>query len=189
MIRSTSRFQGLGRCLLSVLLVIGSVPAFPQAAYQPTETEVKAAFLYHFAQLVTWPEEADPATPITIAIVGPDPFGPKLETTIGGQTVRGRALRIVRAASVTEIAGPAHIVFIGFKDRAECERSLTSLTKAPSLTVSSTTGFAKRGGMIEFRLTADERVSFDINVQAAGAAGLKMSSQLLKIARVVETAR
>ena len=103
--------------------------------------------------------------------------------------MRGRALRIVRAASVAEIGGPAHIVFIGFKERAECERSLAALTKSPSLTVSSTSGFAKRGGMIEFRLTGDERVGFDINVHAAGAAGLKMSSQLLKIARLVETAR
>jgi len=190
MFASTSRFPGLGRSLACVLLVVfAAAPAFPQTPYQPTENEVKAAFLYHFAQLVTWPEESDPATPITVAIVGPDPFGPKLETTIGGQTVRGRTLRIVRAPTVAEIGGPAHIVFIGHKDRGEIDRALAALGKSPSLTVSATSGFAKRGGMVEFRLTPQERVTFDINVEAVGAAGLKMSSQLLKIARVVETGK
>ena len=176
------------------LLVIGtaaltsSAQNSPPDKYQPTEVDVKAAFLYHFAQLVTWPEteEGDPTAPLVIGVLGHDPFGDRLDATIGGETIRGRPVKIVRLGSVSELASPPQILFVGSVDRDEVNRCLSAVAKAPVLTVSSAAGFARRGGMIEFRLTPDRRVAFDINVQAATAVGLKMSSQLLKVARIVE---
>jgi YfiR/HmsC-like len=163
----------------------------PPAAYEPTEIEVKAAFLYHFAQLVTWPEapEAGPAGPIVIAIVGVDPFGDRLEATIGDETIRGRSLKIERVAKPADLSAVPHILFVGSADVAEVQRALEAVAKAPTLTVGVFKGFARQGGMIEFRVTADSRVAFDINLRAVGAAGLKMSSQLLKIARIVDPGR
>jgi YfiR/HmsC-like len=165
-------------------------PATPPAAYVPTEIEVKAAFLYHFAQLVTWPESADAAAalPIVVAVVGQDPFGGRLEATIGAETIRGRPLRIERAAKTADLSGVPHILFVGSSDLAEVELALAAVAKSPVLTVGIVKGFARQGGMIEFRLTADSRVAFDINLRAVGTSGLKMSSQLLKIARIVERA-
>ncbi|MEO8359286.1 MAG: YfiR family protein [Vicinamibacteria bacterium] len=173
------------------LTALVTASAFAQTSYQPTEIEVKAAFLYHFAQLVTWPEgvESDPDAPMVIAIVGPDPFGEKLEATIGDQKVKGHPLKIVRVASASELTTSPQIVFVGAADRYDIDKALTALGKTPVLTVSAANGFARKGGMIEFRLTRDRRVTFDINVQAAASAGLKMSSQLLKIAHIVEPSR
>jgi YfiR/HmsC-like len=161
------------------------------AVYEPTEIEVKAAFLYHFAQLVTWPDstEANPSLPIVIAVVGQDPFGDRLEATIGDETVRGRPLKIERVVKPADLSGVPHILFVGSGNNAEVERALAAVAKAPVLTVGVSKGFARQGGMIEFRLTADSRVAFDINLRAVGAAGLKMSSQLLKIAHIVERPR
>jgi hypothetical protein len=161
------------------------------ADYEPTETEVKAAFLYHFAQLVTWPDshEAGSAGPIVIAVLGPDPFGTRLERTIGTETIRGRPLTIIRVAKPSELAVVPHILFIGTTRPIEVRRALASVSKSPVLTVGIKRGFAREGGMVEFRVTADSRVAFDINAQSVGAAGLKMSSQLLKLARIVERSR
>jgi len=173
--------------LLAALLAC----SFVGASREPTELEVKAAFLYHFAQLVTWPEPAnvDPAAPVVIGVVGRDPFGDRLEETIGRELVRGRPLRIVRAATAVDLVPAPQILFVGAGDLAEVSRSLAALGNAPVLTVGSVKGFAQQGGMIEFRVTADSRVAFDINVVAVEASGLKMSSQLLKIARIVRAAR
>ena len=64
---------------------------------------------------------------------------------------------------------------------------MAAVSDAPVLTVGSVKGFSQRGGMVEFRITPDARVAFDINLRVVERAGLKMSSQLLKIARIVET--
>jgi hypothetical protein len=174
--------------LLVLFLVLGREASGQNALRQgPTEAEVKAAFLYHFAQLVTWPEPAEAAEPIVLAVIGPDAFAEKLEATIGGETVRGRPLKIARIAALADLPAPPHILFIASTDPDEVERVLAAAAKAPVLTVGNGGGFAGRGGMIEFRLTPARRVAFDINAQAAANAGLKMSSQLLKIARIVES--
>jgi hypothetical protein len=182
--------------LLAATLVLGV--AAPRTAvgaappYQPTEHEVKAAFLYHFAQLVTWPsapEGADLTKPVVIAVVGHDPFGPRLEAVIGQETVHGRPIRIDRAPKVTELPDSPDILFIGAGDLAEAREVVAAVKEAPVLTVASIKGFAQYGGMVEFRITGDARVAFDINLSAVERAGLKMSSQLLKIARVVEPPR
>jgi hypothetical protein len=177
--------------LMAAALAFGSAEAAgPQGPDAPSENEVKAAFLFHFAQLVTWPDPAHApgeAPPIVIGVVGRDPFGRVLEATIGRETVRGRPLRIVRFAQVpTEPAQLPHILYVAAGDVDDAVRTVTALSSAPVLTVSTVKGFAQRGGMVEFKITPDARVAFDINLRTVERAGLKMSSQLLKIARIVE---
>jgi YfiR/HmsC-like len=190
---SPPRSRARLRALVAGLALLESGPAASAAVagYEPTELEVKAAFLYHFAQLVTWPDAADAAStsPIVIAVLGPDPFGDRLEGTIGDENVRGRPIKINRVEKPADLSTAPHILFIGSNDASEVARDLAAVSKSPVLTVGVVKGFATQGGMIEFRLTPDSRVAFDINVGAVEAAGLKMSSQLLKIARIVERPR
>ena len=124
-----------------------------------------------------------------VAILGSDPFGDRLEAVIGDERIRGRAFKIQRVASLAELSEPPGILFVASTDRLEIERAIAAMARLPVLTVGTASGFARRGGMIEFRLTSDRRVAFDINPQAVAGAGLKMSSQLLKIARLVEPLR
>jgi len=146
------------------------------------------AFLCHFAQLVTWPEPAgSESPPLIIAVVGPDPFGEGLEAAIHDQTAPGRKVLVRRVASIDELPHSLHILFFGSVEPAELERGLALVARTPVLTVSAIRGFARQGGMIGFRRTRDRRVTFDINARAASAAGLKISSQLLKLGRIVET--
>jgi hypothetical protein len=188
---------GLQRWVLGALAALAAAapPASTQDADSPSENEVKAAFLYHFAQLVTWPEPAgapgqppgQAPSPVVIAVLGRDPFGSRLEATIGRETVRGRPLRIVRYPRLPPPPELPHILFVGSEDPDEAARQAAAVAAAPVLTVGAAKGFAERGGMVEFRLTADARVAFDINLRAVERVGLKMSSQLLKIARIVES--
>ena len=153
---------------------------------RPSEYEVKAAFLFHFARLTEWPPPALPeGRPFVVAVLGRDPFGPALDRVLEKQSAHGRPLEIHRAGSLEELPGGAHIVFIGAAHRTEVARILRRLAGRPVLTVGERDGFCEAGGVVNFLVTAEGRVRFEINLRTAEASGLRMSSQVLKLARIV----
>ena len=183
----TSRIlQGL-RWAAVAAAVCASAPVEEACAQSalPTEYHVKAAFLYKFARYVEWPAEtfASPADTLVISVLGKDPFEDLLDRVVEGKTVRGRAIRIVRARDLRE-AESAHILFVSESKRRQLGSILERIGHKPLLTVSDMKSFARDGGIIGFG-TREERISLDINVEAAGRAGLRISSRLLKIANVV----
>lgn len=174
-----------------VVALLASVPAASAATpgQSPGEHEVKAAFLYHFAHLVEWPALA-PDEPMIVAVVGADPFGPALEQALAGKAVRSRPLRLQRFRGPALVDGTrVHVLFVGGGDDVFTARALAAVAGQPVLTVGEAPRFAERGGMIGFRVTPEGRVAFDINLARAENAGLRLSSQLLKLARIVGEAR
>lgn len=176
----------LVRVALAACLGCGALPlrshALPAA---PTEHEVKAAFLYNFARFVEWPKEAwaSPDQPFVVGVLGEDPFGETLDRTLAGKTVAERPI-VVRRLSSSEGAHEVQILFVSSSEGPRLARILYALTDIPVLTVGEPSGFAEQGGMIGFR-TEDRRIRFDINTERAQRAGLRISSQLLKLARIV----
>jgi hypothetical protein len=150
----------------------------------PTEYEVKAAFLYNFARFVEWPRDApgeDGAFVVTV--LGRDPFGSVLDDTLRGKTIDGKRV-VVRRALRSEDVGRSHILFISDSEKDRLPEILKGLDAAPVLTVGEMSQFAERGGVIRFKLD-QERIRLEINVAAAERSRLKISSQLLKLARIV----
>ena len=162
----------------------------PRASPPPHEYEVKAAFLYHFAHLVAWPAPSASGEPFVIAVVGPDPFGKALDDVLAGRSVRGQPVRIQRFAGSAPIDGARiHMLFVGRDGDKYLRRALSAVAGQPVLTVGESQRFAQSGGMIRFRVTAEGRVAFDINLKRAEQSGLRLSSQLLKLARIVDPPR
>lgn len=152
----------------------------------PTEYEVKAAYLYNFAKFVEWPAETfkDGSEPFVIAVVGRDPFGTALDQILAGKTVNGHPVAIRRVADAAQARG-AHIVYLAAPEGGTVPLVLRRISRDGVLTVGDGRDFAAQGGIIGFR-TEHRRVRFDINPHRAERAGLKVSSQLLKLARIVE---
>lgn len=150
-----------------------------------TEYQVKAAFLYNFARYVEWPAEAFPPSgqPFVVTVLGEDPFGPALDAVLKGRTIRDRNLSVRRAARLEDV-GTSHILFIAGSEDEALARILRRLDAAPTLTIGESPHFAEQGGMVRFRKDRD-RVGFEINVASTEKAGLRVSSQLLKLARIV----
>ena len=146
------------------------------AAY--SEYEVKAAFLFNFVQFVKWPAGFN--GPVTIGILGDDPFGGALEKTIQGEVVNGRKLAVKRAKAVADLKG-CQIVFVSNSERGNLAAILPALAAANVLTVGEQEGFVKQGGAIGFT-AGGEKVRFEINNGAAQRAGLEISARLLKLA-------
>lgn len=165
----------------------GLLPAHAQQPVpQHSQYDVKAAFLYHFIKYVTWPSDAfaAPDDPVVIGVLGEDPFGDILTTTLARENpIRGRGLRIVRSRTVADLAR-CHILFISGSEQSRLREHFAALGRARSaaLTVGESEDFLHSGGAIRFVLE-NHKVRFEIAAAAAERAGLSLSSKLLSLAR------
>lgn len=174
--------------LAALLLLTPAEAGAPPTAEQPlaaSEYEVKAEFLHRFSQFVVWPPEAFASSdaPLTIGVLGQDPFGPRLEAAVADARVAGRSFAVRRFKNADELT-PCHILFIAGSEEPRLAAVLERVKGTPTLTIGETRRFAKEGGAIGFVLAAG-RVRFEINPASAEKAGLKVSSHLLKLAKVV----
>ena len=174
--------------LLAVAGLLVSGPTVAAQAVRASEYQVKAVFLFNFAQVVDWPAEAfaDSGSTVTICVLGADPFGDFLDQTVRDERVGGRALQVRRYHNVDEI-NACHIVFISRSGGSPPEETLAGIKRRPILTVSDIDGFAERGGIIAF-VTDRQRIRLKINVLAAEAAHLTISSKLLRVAQIIPSA-
>ncbi len=154
------------------------------SAQSSREYMIKAAFLYNFAKFTTWPIEAfsDPQTPLRLCIIGEDPFGTAMES-IEGKSIKNRPLAVIRIAQVAD-AERCHTLFVSSSERERLRAILDDLRERPILTISDIPNFARAGGTINLK-TVEGRIRFDINVDAANAAGLRLSSKLLRLGNIV----
>jgi hypothetical protein len=148
----------------------------------PSAQQVEAVFLFYFSQFVDWPPGAfaDQASPIVIGVLGDDPFGGALDQAVAGERVNGRPVVVRRLKSLADAPG-CHILYISSSEEAQLTRILGTLKGRNVLTVSDLDHFVQSGGMIRFVLI-DQHVRLVINPRAAQAAGLKLSSKLLRAA-------
>ncbi len=148
---------------------------------RPTESEVKAAYLYNFGRFVTWPpDRAVAGNPFEICIVGKDPFGKVLDATVLGERIGGRTIAIKRLSQVQQ-AESCSILFVSSSEEARLATILDSSHRFNLLTVSDLKHFAERGGVIGLVVQQD-RVRFEVNRTAAERCHLQLSSELLKVA-------
>jgi hypothetical protein len=161
-----------------------ATPAGAQMA-SPGEYQIKAVFLFNFVQFVDWPAAAfpDAQTPLVIGVLGKDPFESTLDEAVRGETVHSRHL-VVRRFSNIEDVKDCHVLFISRSESAHLDRILSSLKGRTILTVGDVDGFSEQGGMIRF-VTEKNKVRFRINLESAKAAGLTISSKLLRPAEIV----
>ncbi len=151
---------------------------------KPSEYQVEAAYLYNFGRFVEWPATGASASgAFTICVLGEDPFGPALDTTLAGET-RGDRRVVARRISSPQMSGDCQILFIGSSEANRLNKIIEALDKSAILTVSDIPEFSQRRGMIQFVLE-ENRVRFEVNLTATQRAGLTLSSELLKVATVV----
>lgn len=162
----------------------GAWPLSAQAS-SPNEYAVKAAFLFHFAQFVEWPEGTfqNANSPVVYCTVGEDPFHGALDETLKGKTIDARTFLVKHLKDGSEAQG-CHVAFIGKAGKRRVTDELASLGTNPVLTIGETEQFVKDNGMIAF-CVEENKIRFDINLKAAERANLKISARLLALAKTV----
>jgi hypothetical protein len=168
-----------------LFLFVESVSAAPK--YKGTANEIKAAYIYNFALFTTWPASAfsNSESQFVIAVLGEDPLGSDVEKSLGRSKVGGRAIKIIRVPRGGK-APECQILYVSASEKDRVPQILEDVRKKPILTVADFEPFCRMGGCIRFE-RAEKSVGLVINRTASEAQGLKISSDLLAIAQLVES--
>jgi YfiR/HmsC-like len=172
--------------ILMTLLVSGVIGGTTKSfADSLQEYQIKAAFLYNFAKFVEWPATAfkDAQSPLTLCILGKDPFGDALDS-LREKTIEGRRL-VIRRVSKIEEADKCHILFVSASEKDSLSHILKVTRSWNVLTVGDTKGFAESGVVINI-ISIGNKMGFEINLDAAEHTSLKISSKLLKLGKIIK---
>jgi hypothetical protein len=177
--------------LACVALLVALAGTAPPARAQGTqaapelERRVKAAFIYKFLGYTDFPPTAfaDPASPVRIGVVGSDEMATDLARIVAGRTVNSRPI-VVRALRENELDTPLHLLFVAGSDCARVGR-VVKAAAAAMLVVTECDSGPLEGSVINFRIV-DQRVRFDVSLDAAEKNNIKLSSRLLSVANRVQ---
>jgi hypothetical protein len=168
-----------------------ALPATPlhaaegQAAGATLERSVKAAFLYKFLGYAEFPASAfgEPGSPVVIGVVGADEMAAELGRIVAGRTVNNRPV-LVKTLRDNEAPSGVHLLFVAGADSARVARVLKAAQPSPMLLVTESENGLQLGSVINFKVV-DERVRFDVSLEAADKNNVKLSSRLLTVANHV----
>lgn len=171
------------RALIVLAMMLGAAPCLRADDVSP-EYQVKAAFIYNFAQFIQWPDRAfsDPNAPFVVGVIGQNPFGDKLEAAMRNKAIAGRPVTVRYLDSPGEIAG-CQLLFVPGTEDDDLDDIFKWVSDRPILTVGESSKFLDAGGTIEF-LIEDGRIRFEIDPDSAAKADLRISSKLLSLARI-----
>lgn len=175
----------LAAILVGTLAWLIATVAVAQMDKQQAELQVKALFLYNFANFVEWPADAfDSAdAPIRMCLFGEIPFGIFLDS-VNGTPIGTRNLAVIRTQNKSDIASGCHILFVGGDQKASLPDFWKDVQFLFVLSVGEQKEFADSGGIINIFRTQDQ-YQFEVNISNAMAAGLFLSSDLLSLAREI----
>jgi YfiR/HmsC-like len=178
-----------GRHLVPVLACVAALAAGLARAAPPEpsarETQIKAAYIYNFTKFIEWPAGTfgSDAAPIVLGTFGDGPLHRELQTLVDGRKINGRPIVVRRVATVPEVTA-AQLVYVAPAEDARFAAILPAVRDSAVLTVGESESFLDHGGGIRL-LVNDEKLRFEINVDAAERAHLKVSAQLQKLATTV----
>lgn len=175
----------LTAALLSALLWAGG-PSLSAKTAISKEYQIKAVFLFNFAQFIKWPRAAFGRAnePFRIGVLGDDPFNAFLDETVRGEKVDGHPLVVQRYGRVEDIKD-CQILFISRSESQRIESIIAGLKGKNILTVGDVEGFIQKGGAIRF-FTEKRKIRFKINPEATKRVNLSISSKMLRLAEIAE---
>lgn len=148
---------------------------------RPTESQVEAAYLFNFGKFVTFPSNRGTnSDSFSICIIGKDPFGESLDSTVSGESINGKKVRVQRLVNMQH-AESCSILFISSSEESHLPAIVAPAKTLSLLTVSDMDEFAERGGIIQL-VRQQDRIRFEVNLATAQESRLTLSSELLKVA-------
>jgi hypothetical protein len=167
---------------IGLLLAFLALAPVSTAQEVSEEYKLKAAFVFRFPQFVDWPAAALDGRPaVEYCVWSPNPFGPVLHDLVAGETLAGRPLAVREVNAPSQIA-TCHVLFV--RGEGPAGNVIDRIGQQPILTVGESPRFLDDGGIIQL-IRADNRIRFNINLAAAKRAGLRLSSQLLRLAAAI----
>ena len=180
--RTLITWLGLALCSATGGMAVGSNAAAESGSSR--EYEIKTAFIYNFVKFVDWPAAALPETSDTLnlCVWGDEPFAVAFDS-LKDKVVKGRRLVVKHMEQPRDFEG-CHVLFVGSSEEKRAQQVMQALQGRSILTVGETERFPQLGGIINFVIEKN-KIRFEINMSSAERASLKLSSQLLSLAKIV----
>jgi hypothetical protein len=143
---------------------------------------VKAAFIYRFLAFVEWPEHAFPNAdaPIVIGVLGADALAHELEEVVANRRIDRRAIE-VRLVDAAHALDGVNVLYVGERASSALPGLAPRAAQASVLLVSDFADALDAGSVINL-LIVDDRVRFEVSLEAATRSALRLSSRLLGVA-------
>ena len=146
-----------------------------------SEDQIKAAYLYNFAKFTEWPAAVMPAaSDMRVCIVGNGPVNEAI-TALQGRKIGEHTLNVMNYKHTDSGLEQCQLLFLAQSEQSRFLVTLKALGNAPVLTLSDIDDFAEKGGGIGL-VYHDDKVKFEVNLDAVRAANLHLPGQLLNIA-------
>lgn len=146
-----------------------------------TEYDLKAAYLLNFASYIEWPGQPEP---VTICIYGDNPFNAATIATLL-EAKAGQINADFKYPRQLEQLTDCNILYLGLSERENFGKAIAMVRNAPVLIVTDVQDGLPQGAMINL-ITESNRLRFEININTVLASKLKISSKLLKLAKIVQ---
>jgi hypothetical protein len=166
--------------LLAAVWAMSPAARVAGAAESYSEDAVKAAFLYRFTGYVDWPAQAAADPQFTIAVLDADGVAAELGRLLQNRQIQNRPAQVRSIKNLRELDG-AQMLYIGGSHRDDLRRLIASVAGRPVLVVTNADGGLDAGSSVNF-LLIDQRVRFEISLDAAQGSGLRVASELLAVA-------
>ena len=178
----------MSRRAILAWIVLAIAPAFAAVQAQRTEApeaSVKAAFLYKFAGYIEWPASAfaSPDAPFVIGVLGSDEVVAELAKLVPGRAIEGHPAVVKRLKEGEPLKG-VHVLFIGKSESARLAAITRAAQREGVLAVSEAERGLEAGSAINF-VVSEDRVGFEVSLDAAEKSGHRISSRMLAVARRV----
>lgn len=157
-------------------------------AYGSVESslQLRAMFIYNFANFVQWPDKAfaNDSSSINICLYGEVEFSNYLQP-LAGTLVGDRELKVSEYKQGADKTQRCHMLFVGSDKKILSKSLFASKQFLYVLSVSENNQFIESGGIINI-LSQENQVSFEIDLQSAKNKGLFISSDLLSLAKSIK---
>jgi len=169
----------------AVAFALAFTPHAQAQRAEAPETSVKAAFLYKFAGYIEWPEKAFAAAeaPFVIGVLGSDDVAADLGRIVPGRSIAGHPV-VVRRLKEGEPLRGVHLLFVGKDESARLSAILKAAQQQGVLAVTESERGLEAGSAINF-VVSEDRVGFEVSLEAAEKSGHRISSRMLAVARRV----
>ena len=172
--------------LVATALAVAAIGEASLRGQTVTQPALKAAFLYNFAKFAEWPTDPASTGPLILCVIDDIAVDDALSQLARGSVVNGRPVEVQRAAH--DHLRECHLAYFGGTDANGAIALLDEIKGAPVLTVSDGEQFARRGGVIGL-FVEDGKMRFAVNAAAAQRGGVRLSSRLLTLAKLVKDLR
>jgi hypothetical protein len=166
----------------AAVLHLAAPAAAAGAGMVASEERVEAAYLHKFLNYAEWPPAGFPQadTPYVIGVAGDDTVADELARIAAGRSVNNRGVIVKRLLPGDTVNG-LHMLYVGRAERAHLAQWLRLARGRPILTVSAFDGALEQGSIINFRIV-DDRVRFEVSIDAAEQSGIHLNSRLFSVA-------